>query len=238
MFKRTLLSVALLTSLMACSANADEASIKKTLQGQFPDAKISSVVKTPYAGLYEVVIDNQVVYADNDASHVFIGSVIDTKTKQNLTDARTAKLNAVKFDSLPLSDALKVVKGDGSRKLVIFSDPDCPYCKKLEPELQQLNNVTIYTFLYPIASLHPNAVANARAIWCAPDRNKAWDDAMLRGVLPKNDGKCANPIDSNIALGNKLRVTGTPTLIFANGQRVPGMVPADKLKQMLDMAAK
>ena len=238
MFKRTVLSVALLTSLMACSANADEAAIKKTLQGQFPDATISSVAKTPYAGLYEVVIDNQVVYADSDASHVFVGSVIDTKTKQNLTDARTAKLNAVKFDSLPLADALKVVKGDGSRKLVIFSDPDCPYCKKLEPELQQLNNVTIYTFLYPIVSLHPNAVANARAIWCAPNRNNAWDDAMLRGVLPQNDGKCANPIDSNIALGNKLRVTGTPTLIFANGQRVPGMVPADKLKQMLDAAAK
>lgn len=238
MFKRSVLSVVLLTSLMACSANADEAAIKKTLQGQFPDANISSVAKTPYAGLYEVVIDNQVVYADSDASHVFVGSIIDTKTKQNLTDARTAKLTAVKFDSLPFANAIKTVKGDGSRKLAVFSDPDCPYCKKFEQELEKVTNVTVYTFLYPINGLHPQATAHARAIWCAPDRNKAWDDAMLRGVLPTNDGSCKNPIDTNIALANKYRVSGTPTLIFANGQRVPGMVPADKLNQLLDAASK
>lgn len=238
MFKRTLLSTALLVSLLACTANADEASIKKTLLEKFPGADIASITKTPYSGLYEVLIDGQVVYADENADYLFVGSVVDTKTRKNLTNERLEKLNAIKFDSLPFADAIKTVKGNGKRKLAIFSDPDCPFCKKLEQELTKVSNVTIYTFLYPIVSLHPDSAANAKAIWCAPDRNKAWDDAMLRGVMPKNNGNCKNPVASNIALGNKYRVTGTPTLIFANGQRLPGMVPADKVNELLDAAGK
>lgn len=238
MFKRTLLSTALLVSLLACTANADEASIKKTLLEKFPGADIASITKTPYSGLYEVLIDGQVVYADENADYLFVGSVVDTKTRKNLTNERLEKLNAIKFDSLPFADAIKTVKGNGKRKLAIFSDPDCPFCKKLEQELTKVSNVTIYTFLYPIVSLHPDSAANAKAIWCAPDRNKAWDDAMLRGVMPKNNGRCKNPVASNITLGNKYRVTGTPTLIFENGQRVPGMVPADKVNELLDAAGK
>jgi len=238
MFKRTLLSTALLASLLACTANADEAGIKKTLLEKFPGAAIASITKTPYSGLYEVLIDGQIVYTDENANYLFVGSVVDVKTRQNLTNERLEKLNAVKFDSLPFADAIKTVKGNGKRKLAIFSDPDCPYCRKLEQELTKVSNVTIYTFLYPIVSLHPDANANARAIWCAPDRNKAWDDAMLRGVMPNNNGSCKNPVESNIALGNKYRVTGTPTLIFENGQRVPGMVPADKVNELLDAAGK
>ena len=238
MFKRTLLSTVLLASLLACTANADEAGIKKTLLEKFPGAAIASITKTPYSGLYEVLIDGQIVYTDENANYLFVGSVVDVKTRQNLTNERLEKLNAVKFDSLPFADAIKTVKGNGKRKLAIFSDPDCPYCKKLEQELTKVSNVTIYTFLYPIVSLHPDAAANAKAIWCAPDRNKAWDDAMLRGVMPNNNGSCKNPVESNIALGNKYRVTGTPTLIFENGQRVPGMVPADKVNELLDAAGK
>lgn len=238
MFKRSLLSTALLVSLMACTANADEASIRKSLLEKFPGAAIASVTKTAYSGLYEVVIDGQVVYADENADYLFVGSVVDTKTRKNLTNERLEKLNEIKFDSLPFADAIKTVRGNGKRKLAIFSDPDCPFCKKLEQELVKVGNVTIYTFLYPIASLHPQANANAKAIWCAPDRNKAWDDAMLRGVMPKNNGNCKNPVESNIALGNKYRISGTPTLIFANGQRVPGMVPAAKVNELLDAADK
>ncbi len=238
MFKRTLLSTVLLASLLAYTAKADEAGIKKTLLEKFPGAAIASITKTPYSGLYEVLIDGQIVYTDENANYLFVGSVVDVKTRQNLTNERLEKLNAVKFDSLPFADAIKTVKGNGKRKLAIFSDPDCPYCRKLEQELTKVSNVTIYTFLYPIVSLHPDANANAKAIWCAPDRNKAWDDAMLRGVMPKNSGNCKNPVESNIALGNKYRVTGTPTLIFENGQRVPGMVPADKVNELLDAVGK
>ena len=238
MFKRILLSTVLLTSVLACTANADETAIKKTLLEKFPGAAIASITKTPYSGLYEVLIDGQIAYTDEKAHYLFVGSVVDLKTRQNLTNERLEKLNAVKFDSLPFTDAIKTVKGNGKRKLAIFSDPDCPYCRKLEQELTKVSNVTIYTFLYPIVSLHPDANANAKAIWCAPDRNKAWDDAMLRGVMPKNNGSCKNPVESNIALGNKYRVTGTPTLIFENGQRVPGMVPADKVNELLDAAGK
>jgi thiol:disulfide interchange protein DsbC len=144
----------------------------------------------------------------------------------------------VKWDSLPLGNALKTVKGNGARKLVVFSDVDCPYCRKFEAELTKVDNITVYTFLYPIEGLHPKAVQASKQIWCAPDRNKAWDDYITRGSVPNNAGTCANPVDATIALGNKLKVSGTPTLIFANGQRVPGMVPAAQLEKLLAANAK
>lgn len=234
MFKRGLLSVVLLTSLLACGANADTATIKKNLTAEFPKADVTRVVKTPYAGLYEVVIDGQIVYADENAHYLFLGSVVDTKTKKNLTNERLAKLTAVNPDTLPLDQAIKFVKGDGSRKLVVFSDPECPYCKRLEQTLTKVNNITVYDFPYPIETLHPGTTAVSKAIWCAKDRNAAWQDALLRNIYPKNDGKCDNPVDANVALGNKLHISGTPTLIFADGQRVPGAIPAEKLEQLLN----
>ena len=236
MFKRIILSVLMLAGLMACTAKADTASIKKNLEAKFPKADISSVTKTPYAGLYEVVIDGQIVYSDDNANYLFLGSVVDTRTKKNITNERLAKLNTVNPDTFPLDHALKFVSGDGSRKLIIFSDPECPYCKRLEQDLAKVDNVTAYIFPYPIESLHPGTTAVSKAIWCAKDRNAAWKDALLKNVYPKNDGKCDNPIDANLALGDKLHITGTPTLFFANGQRVPGAVAADKLDQMLNAA--
>jgi thiol:disulfide interchange protein DsbC len=234
MFKRSVLSLMLVGSLLACTANADQASIKSVLSEKFPKADISSITKTPYSGLYEVIIDGQIVYTDENASYVFLGSVVDIKSKRNLTNERMAKLNAIKIDELPFDQAIKFVKGNGSRKLVIFSDPQCPFCKKFEQELTKVDNITIYLFPYPIASLHPQSAAEAKAIWCAPDKATAWQNALLKNITPKNSGDCKNPIDANIALGNKLHITGTPTLIFANGERVPGMVPADKLEQLLN----
>ncbi len=226
------------TLVFAATAQANETVIRKALTAQFPGAQISSVTKTPYSGLFEVYLDGQLIYVDAKAQYVFTGDVIDLKNRSNLTQARLNKLQAVKWDSLPFGDALKTVKGKGERKLAVFSDPDCPYCRKLEEELAKVDNITVYTFLYPIEGLHPKAVQTSKQIWCAPDRNKAWEEYTTKNVVPKNDGKCANPVDATIALGSKLKVSGTPTIFFANGQRVPGMVPAAQLERLLAANAK
>lgn len=231
--------LALAASLMfAAAAQANESLIRKTLTAQFPGASIASVQKTPYSGLFEVYLDGQLVYIDAKAQYVFTGDVIDLKNRTNVTQARLNQLQAVKWDALPLNNALKTVKGNGSRKLVVFSDVDCPYCRKFEAELEKVDNITVYTFLYPIEGLHPKAVQTSKQIWCAPDRNEAWDRYITRGTIPKNDGNCANPVEATVALGNKLKVSGTPTIIFANGQRVPGMVPAAQLEKLLAANAK
>jgi len=221
------------TLLFAANVQADEALIRKTLTQQFPGATINSVKPTPYSGLFEVYLDDQLVYSDARAQYLFDGNVIDLKNRTNLTQARLNQLQAIKWDSLPLDNAIKTVKGSGARKLVVFSDVDCPYCRKFEAELAKVDNITVYTFLYPIEGLHPKAVQMSKQIWCAPDRNKAWDDYITRNVVPSNDGKCANPVDATIALGQKMKVSGTPTLFFTNGQRVPGMVPAAQLEKLL-----
>ena len=226
------------TLMFAATAQANESVIRKALAQQFPGATVSSVKQTPYSGLFEVYLDGQLVYIDAKAQYVFTGDVIDLKNRTNLTQARLNQLQAIKWDSLPLGNALKTVKGNGARKLVLFSDVDCPYCRKFEAELAKVDNITVYTFLYPIEGLHPKAVQASKQIWCAPDRNKAWDDYITRGSVPNNDGKCANPVDAIIALGSQLKVSGTPTLFFANGQRVPGMVPAAQLERLLAANAK
>ncbi len=224
--------------LIGMAAHANEAVIRKAITGKFPGAQIASVTKTPYGGLYEVLIDGELVYSSADGKYLVMGNIIELATRRNLTAVRMEKLNAVKWNTLPLDKAIKEVRGDGSRKLVVFSDADCPFCKKLEPEIEKLSNVTVYTFLYPIEGLHPQAIPTSKQIWCEKDRLKAWKAYMLRGERPKASGECANPVDDVIALGNKLRVSGTPTLIFENGQRVPGYVPADKLDQLLTVASK
>jgi thiol:disulfide interchange protein DsbC len=219
--------------LTVAQAQANETVIRKALTQQFPNAKISSIKKTPYSGLYEVYLDGQLIYVDAKAQYVLTGDVIDLKNRRNLTQARLSQLQAIKWDSLPLGNAIKTVKGNGTRKLAVFSDVDCPYCRKFEAELTKIDDITVYTFVYPIEGLHPKAVQTSKQIWCAPDRNKAWEEYIARGTVPNNDGKCANPVDATIALGNKLGVSGTPTLFFANGVRVPGMVPAAQLERLL-----
>lgn len=226
------------TLMMAASAQASETVIRKALLQQFPSAQISSIKKTPYSGLFEVYLDGQLLYADAKAQYIFTGDVIDLKNRSNLTQARLNQLQAVNWNTLPLKNALKTVKGNGSRKLAVFSDVDCPYCRKFEEELTKVDNITVYTFLYPIEGLHPKAVQISKQIWCAPDRNKAWDDYTTKEIVPKNDGQCANPVDETIALGARLKISGTPTIIFANGQRVPGMVPAAQLERLLGAHAK
>lgn len=233
------LSLALAAGLMfATAAHANEAVIRKALTAQFPGANIASVTKTPYSGLFEVYLDGQLIYTDAKGQYVFLGEVVDLKSRTNLTQQRLNRLQAVNWDTLPLQSALKTVKGKGERRLVVFSDVDCPYCRKFEEELAKVDNITVYTFLYPVEGLHPKAVQTSKQIWCASDRNKAWNDYIEDGKVPNNDGKCANPVDATIALGQRLRINGTPTLIFANGVRVPGMVPAAQLERLLAANAK
>lgn len=224
--------------LASVSAHAGDKEIRKAFQTNLPGAEISSISKTSYGGLYEVVVDGQVAYVSSDGKYLMLGNVIELSTKRNLTAARNAKLMEIKWSTLPLDKAIKEVRGNGSRKLAVFSDADCPYCRKLEPEIEKLTNVTVYTFLYPIEGLHPEAVPTSKKIWCEKDRLKAWKAYMLKGEEPKSKGDCANPVDEIVALGNKLRVSGTPTLVFENGQRIPGYVPADKLDQMLTAAGR
>lgn len=235
MFSLKRLAAPLLFSLLTATAHAGEAEIRSTIEAKFPGAKVQSVGKTSYAGLYEVVLDGpQLAYVDEKANYLFMGSVLDLKNQKNLTEERFQKLTAVKFDTLPLDSAIKVVKGNGSRKIAVFADADCPYCKKFEQELVNVKDITVYTFLFPLDQLHPEAGKKSKQIWCAPDRAKAWEEWMLKGNLPKNDGNCDNPLAKTAELGKKLGIQGTPAIIFADGRRVPGMIPAARLEQMLE----
>lgn len=231
------LSLSLLL-LAGFAAHAGEKEIRQSLQKNLTGMEVTSVSKTPYGGLYELVVDGQAAYVTDDGKYLILGNVIELQSKRNLTAARNAKLMEVKWSTLPLANAIKEVKGNGSRKLAIFSDADCPYCRKLEPELEKLSNVTIYTFLFPIEGLHPDAVPTSKKIWCEKDRLKAWKAYMLKGEEPKSKGDCANPVDENVALGAKLKISGTPTMILENGTRIPGYMPAEKLDPLLAAAGK
>jgi thiol:disulfide interchange protein DsbC len=209
----------------------ETAAIRKALEQKFPGADIRHVAKTDYLGLYEVLLDDNLIYTDPKVAYIFVGSVYDTGTKQNLTDARTRRLNRVALDKLPYELAFTRVKGDGSRKLVIFSDADCPFCHRLENELKGLDNVTSYTFLVPIDQLHPDAARKSKQIWCAPDKVKAWDTFFASGKLPDNKGDCGDPVAKTQALGNSLKINATPTLIFADGTLIPGALPLAQLEK-------
>ena len=174
------------------------------------------------------------VYTDAGVNYVVVGAIYDANTKKNLTEARQRELNRVAWDSLPLNLAFKRVKGNGSRKLAIFADADCPFCKRLEGDIRKLNDVTIYTFLFPIDQLHPDASRKSAIIWCAPDRAKAWDDFFASGKLPDNKGDCPTPIKETAALGEKLHVSATPTLVFADGSVVPGAIPLAQLESEIN----
>jgi thiol:disulfide interchange protein DsbC len=227
----------LVAGLMTACASADEASIKKAIEATYPKVRVQSVTKTPFAGLYEVYLDGQIIYTDEKLSFLIVeGRLIDPKNKRDITAERMDELTKVNFAALPLDKAVKVVKGNGSRKLVVFSDPDCPYCKKLEQkDLIGITDVTIYTFLYPLEELHPDAANKSRAIWCSPDKSKAWQEWILNGQLPKSK-ECDAPINEVADLGRKLGISSTPTLIFENGRRVLGAYPGKEIEKLLDAA--
>jgi thiol:disulfide interchange protein DsbC len=221
----------------ALPASADEAAIRKNLSQRLPDfPKIDEVTKTPVAGLWEIRIGNEVLYTDADGSYLVQGELIDTKSRNNLTRQRIDKLTAIKFDDLPLKDAMVIKQGNGSRRLAVFADPNCGYCKRLERELVALKDVTIYNFVYPV--LGPDSNDKSRAIWCSKDAMKTWRDWMLDGVAPPRVmGECDTAaIQRNLAYGQKYRINGTPALIFENGERVPGALQGAELVKRLDGA--
>ncbi|EUJ09857.1 protein-disulfide isomerase [Methylophilaceae bacterium 11] len=233
-----------LAALMAMSVSgisvADEASLKKAIEAAYPKFKIDSVTKTPYPGLYEVFMGGQIVYTDERLSFLIAeGRLVDPKTKKDITGERLEELTKIDFNTLPLNQAIKVVKGNGSRKLVVFSDVDCPFCKRLEQnELTNIDDVTIYTFLYPIESLHPDAANKSKTIWCAPNRVKAWNDWIFNNQLPASAAKCEVPLERVGELARKVGVTSTPTLFFADGKRMLGAQPHKEIERYLQAATK
>ena len=223
---------------LGCTARADQTTdkLKATLQARLPQIEIKSIAKAPIAGLYEVNLGTQMIYTDANGDYVIAGDLVDTKTRSNLSEAHLADLNKVDFASLPLDRAVKVVKGNGSRRIAVFSDPNCPYCKQLETTLKSIDNVTVYTFLYPVLS--PDSVTKSKAIWCATDRAKAWEAWMVDHRPPPSPGPHCDSaaLDKNLALGHDLNVTGTPTIILTDGRRLPGAVSADQLNDALARA--
>jgi len=230
-------SFLLLFALLAFTgAQANEASVKELLEKNNPElGKIDKVEKAHILGLYEVVSDGHLFYTDEKAQYLINGNIFDLKSKHNLTDDRTKVLFAVDFNALPLELAIKTVKGNGQRKLAFFADPNCGFCKKLEDELLNVDNVTLYRFMYPIFEGSDEKVRN---ILCSKDPSKSWVDWMTHGVLPAS-ATCADAsrTEKVVALGRKMNVTGTPTLIFASGQLNPGYLPADELEQGLNEPA-
>jgi thiol:disulfide interchange protein DsbC len=205
--------------------------IKAELKKKLPDAPVDTVRKIPYGGLYEITVGGDIFYTDAKGEFLVAGSIIDLKTKENVTEARMRQVNAIKWDSLPLDQAIKIVRGNGSRKIAIFEDPNCGYCKRFERDLQGVNDLTMYVFLYPILS--PDSIEKSKAVWCASDRAKAWLDHMVRDAAITGDTKCATPIDKILALGQSKRIQGPPTIIFENGDRVPGAIPVADLEKKL-----
>lgn len=225
---------------MLQSALADEASVKKAIESAYPKFKVESVVKTPYAGLYEVFMGGQIIYTDEKLTFLIAeGRLVDPKTKKDITGERLEELTKIDFNSLPLQQAIKVVKGNGNRKLVVFSDVDCPFCKRLEQnELANITDVTIYTYLYPIEQLHPDAANKSKSIWCAPNRVKAWNDWIFNNQLPSTVAKCEVPLEKVGDLARKYGVNSTPTMFFADGKRMLGAQPYKEIEQHLEAAAK
>ena len=223
----------ILSFVAGTSALAEEATIRKNLSERLPTLpKIEEVSKTPMNGLFEVrVNNNDIFYTDAEGNFLIQGSLIDTKAKKNLTEERTDKLNTVAFSSLPFKDAFTIVRGNGKRKMAVFEDPNCGYCKRFERDLQKVNDVTIHLFLLPILSA--DSAEKSKAVWCSKDKAKAWADLMLRDKNVPAASCDTSALDRNIEFSKKNRITGTPTVIFADGTRVPGAISAQQVEKYL-----
>jgi thiol:disulfide interchange protein DsbC len=222
-----------LAAATAVAKPAQEAAIKKLVEARLGDgAKVDSVAKTPYAGLYEVRIGTDILYTDAKVNYLFVGRVLDAKTQQDYTKTRVDELTKVQFSDLPFDSALKMVKGNGKRVIAVFEDPNCGYCKRFRQTLNDMDNVTVYTFMYNILS--EDSAVKSKNIWCSPDRTKAWDEWMLNGkVAAVAPAGCTTPNDRILDLGRKFKITGTPTIFFTDGTRIPGAVDLKTLESKL-----
>ena len=235
LIKNAALAALLAALLLAGLAQADEAAIRKAIPERLPQlGKIDEVNKTPMAGLFEVRVGTNLYYTDAEGNFLVLGQLIDTKAQRNLTEERQDKLLAIDFSALPVKDAFTIVRGNGKRKIALFEDPNCGYCKKFERDLQKVDNVTVYLFLYPI--LGPDSIEKSRNIWCAREKGKAWQDWMVH-EQPVPAGTCdTQALERNIEFGKKYKISGTPTLVFADGTRVPGAIGAPQVEKMLAAA--
>ena len=237
--KLSLKILAIVLTVIATTAHAGQSESKleaigNKLRALYPATQFNEIRPSQFEGMYEVVMGKNVGYTDGEGRYFLFGHVFDMQTRQDLTQQRIDELNKVNFSELPLKDAIKEVRGKGQRKLVVFSDPDCPYCKKLEQELPQLDNVTIYTFPLPLEGLHPDAPRKAKSIWCSAKRQSAWHDYLVSNKQPTANTDCANPIDRNIQLGQKLGINGTPTLVAEDGRVMPGAASAEQIENWLN----
>ena len=219
----------IITTLLSTWTSANIETVKTNLAQNYPNIKIENIQKTEMNGLYSGQYDQQVVYLNEDAQHLFIGSMIRLKDQKNLTKELVLSQNSVHFQKLPLQDAIKTVRGNGKRQLAIFSDPNCPYCKQLEAELKKLDNITIYTFILPLKA---QSVAPSKQVYCEKNPALAWENLITKAQLPKSQTSCANPVERNMALAHRLGVNGTPAIIFSNGFKVMGAYPAAQIEQI------
>ncbi|NNH24911.1 DsbC family protein [Acinetobacter terrestris] len=227
MIKKTL-AFALVSFISSLSlANVD--TVKSNLSKQHPKLNIENIQSTDMKGIYSGSMDGQVVYLGEDAQHILVGSMYRLSDQKNLTQDLVLKQNSIDWKKLPLQDAVKSVRGNGKRQIAIFSDPNCPYCKQLEAELSKLNDVTIYTFIYPIKT---QSIAVSKQVFCEKYPALAWSNLISKGIQPSSKKTCANPVERNLSLGKSLGLTGTPAIIFSNGFKVMGSHPAQEIEQM------
>jgi thiol:disulfide interchange protein DsbC len=231
------LAIALVPALWGPCAHASDdvvSRLTQTLQKRFPTVRINAVQPSPVAGLYQVIAGDQVVYSDPSGEHVVVGHMMDTRTRQDLSAQALDTFYTIDFKSLPFDEAIKIVKGNGERKIALFADPDCPYCRQLEQSMRSMTNMTVYLFLFPLEQVHPHATADSEAIWCSPDRASAWTHWMLDRTPPPKGGSCArDPIQKVHALADSLHVHATPTLFLQNGKRIGGAIPAEQLEKLM-----
>lgn len=227
MIKKTL-ALAFVSFISTLSlANVD--TVKSNLTKQHPNLKIENIQTTEMKGIYSGSMDGQVVYVGEDTQHILIGSMFRLSDQKNLTKDLMLKQNTIDWKKLPLQDAVKTVRGNGKRQIAVFSDPNCPYCKQLETELTKLNDVTIYTFIYPIKT---QSIAVSKQIFCEKDPALAWSNLIAKGIQPSSKKTCANPIERNLTLGKSLALNGTPAIIFSNGFKLMGAYPAQEIEKM------
>jgi thiol:disulfide interchange protein DsbC len=232
---RILATAMVLAAAAAASAFADEAQIRKVIEEKLGGAKVEGIQPGPL-GLYEVRFRTasgvRIVYTDANATHIFLGKIYDAQTDRDVTEERLRKLNAIKFGSLPFDQAVKIQRGNGKRVMAMFSDPYCPACRQFEQTLQQMDDITIYVFMFPV--IRPELTEQSIAVWCSPDRAKAWIDVALRGKPPSAKPNCPNPVEKNLELGHSLGVSSTPTIVLANGERIAGGLSRVDLTELLD----
>lgn len=230
--------LSLLLCLFSLNIMAGETEIRSVLKQHFPSVEITSLQPSPIAGLYEVLAGGKIFYIDQTGEYLMPGPLLETRTQMNLTQIRLDDLRAIKFERLPLDKSIKIVRGKGTRRIAVFSDPDCPFSKLMLGELYLLDDLTVYVFLNPLLDIHPEAMQRSNEIWCSEDRAKGLLDYMILGKKPTSRGKCNTPVKDILAFSELVSINSTPVLIFQNDMRVDGAMYASVIEDLLETVYK